>query len=278
MKKFRKRSKYLFIKKKFYKLLTFLLFSSTLVVYAQSLSDLNKEKYYKLEINQFDYLVLNSYPQTVIDIKSKKNKSIIKLKTHGTMNKYNSRSCNTDNEGSSYVKNSFSDKEKKYLQSSDLIDYNAENIKFIYNKLQFSTLSEFQSAKAILNFLVAVIKYDRKLAEEIGSGSNYGKSASWVLENKKGTCGEYTNLFIALMRLRGIPCKFVTGLYYSSQQVSFHAWAEFYDNNNGWVAVDPQAGMIGITSNHIKLMEGIDLKDTNFHMANCNFKIKQTIK
>ena len=80
------------------------------------------------------------------------------------------------------------------------------------------------------------------------------------------------------MRLRGIPCKFVTGLNYSDQQVTFHAWAEFYDNNNGWVAVDPQGGMIGITSNHIKLMEGIDLKDTNFNMLTCNFKIKQITK
>lgn len=80
------------------------------------------------------------------------------------------------------------------------------------------------------------------------------------------------------MRLRGIPCKFITGLYYSERQSTFHAWAEFYDNKKGWVAVDPQGAMIGVTSNHIKLMEGIDLKETNFNMANCNFKIKQIAK
>lgn len=60
---------------------------------------MNKEKYYKLEINQFDCVVLNSYPQTVIDIKNKKNKSIIKLKTHGTLNEYNLMSSNI-NDGS----------------------------------------------------------------------------------------------------------------------------------------------------------------------------------
>ena len=36
--------------------------------------------------------------------------------------------------------------------------------------------------------------------------------------------------------------------------------------------------MIGVTSNHIKLMEGSDFKETNFVMANCNFKIKQMAK
>lgn len=272
MRKFRKRSNYLFIKKKLNKILTLVLLTSNLFVSAQSLSELNKEKYYKLEINQFDYSVLNSYPQTVLNIKNKKNKAIVKLKTKGTLNRYNLVNSNSE------FKNGFSDIERIYLQSSDLIDYDKENIGLVYKKLQLSTLSEFQCAKTILKFLTAVIKYDSKLAEEISSGLNYGKSASWVLENNKGTCGEYTNLFIALMRLRGIPCKFVTGLYYSDQQVTFHAWAEFYDNNNGWVAVDPQGGMIGITSNHIKLMEGIDLKDTNFNMLTCNFKIKQITK
>lgn len=271
-KKSRKRSNFLFTKKNILKIVILLLFSSELFISAQSLLDLNKEKLYKLEINQFDYSVLNSYPQTVIDIKNKKNKAIIKIKTEGTLNKYNSMSSNTD------LNIFFSDSEKRYLQSSYLIDFNDKNIKLIYDKLQLSRLSEFQCAKTIINFLTAVIKYDSLLAAEIGAGLNYGKSASWVLENKKGTCGEYTNLFIALMRLRGIPSKFVTGLYYSRQEVSFHAWAEFYDKEKGWVAVDPQGGMLGITSNHIKLMEGIDLKDTNFDMANCNFKIKDITK
>ena len=39
-----------------------------------------------------------------------------------------------------------------------------------------------------------------------------------------------------------------------------------------------KGAIIGVTSNHIKLMEGIDLKETNFDMANCNFKIKQIAK
>lgn len=260
----------MFIKEKLNRILIFSFLLSTFFASAQSVSDFNKEKYYKLEINQFDCEVLNSYPQTVIDIKNKKNKSIIKLKTHGTLNEYNLMSSNI-NDGS------ITDA-KKYLQSSDLIDYSEENIEFIYNKLQLSALSEFQCAKTILNFLSAVIKYDRKLAEEISLGSCYGMPASWVLKNQKGTCGEYANLFIALMRLRGIPCKFITGLYYSERQSTFHAWAEFYDNKKGWVAVDPQGSIIGVTSNHIKLMEGIDFKETNFDMANCNFKIKQITK
>ena len=162
----------MFIKKKLNKILTLVLLTSNLFVSAQSLSELNKEKYYKLEINQFDYSVLNSYPQTVLNIKNKKNKAIVKLKTKGTLNRYNLVNSNSE------FKNGFSDIGRIYLQSSDLIDYDKENIGLIYKKLQLSTLSEFQCAKTILKFLTAVIKYDSKLAEEISSGLNYGKSAS----------------------------------------------------------------------------------------------------
>lgn len=266
-----KIKKYTLIKQKLKMCLisVLLLSSGCLFVSAQSVAELNEEKCYKLEINQYDYSVLNSYPQTVINVKNKKNKAIIKLKTHGTLNEYTA-------DGKAVVsleKNLFAGMEK-YLSSSDLIDYNEENIIDIYRKLNLSSLSEYQCVKSILTFLTSVVKYDNKLAYEISAGLSRGKKASWVLENKKGTCGEYSNLFIALMRLRGIPCKFITGLYYSSQQVSFHAWAEFYDDKNGWVAVDPQGGVLGITSNHIKLMEGIDFVDTHFDMVKCNFKIK----
>ena len=68
----------MFIKEKLKSILILFTLLSTFFVSAQSIADLNKEKYYKLEINQFDCVVLNSYPQTVIDIKGRKNKSIIK--------------------------------------------------------------------------------------------------------------------------------------------------------------------------------------------------------
>lgn len=60
---FNKRDKYMFIKKKLNKILIFSFLLSTFFASAQSVSDLNKEKYYKLEINQFDCEVLNSYPK-----------------------------------------------------------------------------------------------------------------------------------------------------------------------------------------------------------------------
>ena len=69
---FNKRSKYMFIKEKLNRILIFSFLLSTFFASAQSVSDFNKEKYYKLEINQFDCVDLNSYPQTVIDIKNKK--------------------------------------------------------------------------------------------------------------------------------------------------------------------------------------------------------------
>ena len=85
-----------------------------------------------------------------------------------------------------------------------------------------------------------------------------------ILERGKGTCSEYTNLFIALIRKIGIPCRMAVGWIYMPDQnfQGSHAWAECYIENYGWLAVDPQNGFIWFPA-AIKLFHGKDFIDCN---------------
>ncbi len=98
--------------------------------------------------------------------------------------------------------------------------------------------------------------YDKELANEIADGS-FGRSTLDTLSSGKGTCSEYSNVFIALMRNQDIPARMVIGKMYRK---SYHSWAEVYIDGK-WIAVDPQMGKFGVTNMHIKLLHGLDYPD-----------------
>jgi transglutaminase-like putative cysteine protease len=102
------------------------------------------------------------------------------------------------------------------------------------------------------------IAYDERLARQIWNGFVDSQSALATLENGQGTCSEYTNLFIAIMRSQGIPARFVTGVVYEG---GYHAWPEFYLYGVGWIPVEAQGGFVGTTPRHIKLFVGRDFAD-----------------
>ncbi len=76
-------------------------------------------------------------------------------------------------------------------------------------------------------------------------------SAVSVLETKRGVCDEFSNLFIALARSVGIPARYVVGSAYTNTQdindFQYHAWAEVWLPDYGWIPIDPTFGEYGWT-------------------------------
>ncbi|HIH14294.1 MAG TPA: transglutaminase domain-containing protein [Nanoarchaeota archaeon] len=74
-------------------------------------------------------------------------------------------------------------------------------------------------------------------------------SATYVLETKRGVCDEFSNLFIALARSVGIPARYVVGSAYTNAQdindFQYHAWAEVWLPEYGWIPIDPTFGEYG---------------------------------
>ena len=217
----------------------------------------------QLDTNQFDLSVINCIPQKLIDIKD-----------FGVVSRLTIRCKNSFED---FAKTKFSKDKKdieKYLQETEYIDFKNPAVIDLSGKLKLNELSPMDCAKAVLqniNQSTGFIKYDSQLALQISSGITYGYPASEVLKKSKGTCGEFANVFIALMRLNNIPCKYIQGYMISPEGQTLHAWAEFYDEKTGWIPVDPQAGMFGVSPYHVKMLEGVDFSKTGADFSSLKF-------
>ena len=73
--------------------------------------------------------------------------------------------------------------------------------------------------------------------------TRYDSSSDDVLAAGAGVCQDFTHLMLGLLRLRGIPCRYVSGYLHVSpaedEAAQSHAWVEFYSPSVGWVPFDP---------------------------------------
>ncbi len=86
-----------------------------------------------------------------------------------------------------------------------------------------------------------------------------------------GDCDEFTDLLITLARIRGIPCRRLTGYYIlkPSKQPEAHAWGEIFSSNIGWITTDVALNNIG---NHN--IQYIILKIEEFNPALPDYQVQ----
>jgi hypothetical protein len=78
------------------------------------------------------------------------------------------------------------------------------------------------------------------------------QGAKAMMENGVGECGDYSALFIALARVKGIPARAVVGFWAISGTNQAHVWAEFYLEGIGWIPADPTVGQSERVKNGIQ--------------------------
>jgi transglutaminase-like putative cysteine protease/predicted glutamine amidotransferase len=83
-----------------------------------------------------------------------------------------------------------------------------------------------------------------------------------VYTNRRGVCQDFTNLFICLARLLGVPARYVCGYIYTGpknpnqvQSEASHAWVQLYLPEAGWKGFDPTNGILTQTS-HVRVAVG----------------------
>ena len=82
-------------------------------------------------------------------------------------------------------------------------------------------------------------------------------TAEAALKQRKGVCQDYAHVLIALLRLTGIPARYVAGLMRGEGES--HAWVEA--NCNGyWYGIDPTNNLLTDDS-YIKFSHGRDYED-----------------
>ena len=73
--------------------------------------------------------------------------------------------------------------------------------------------------------------------------TRYDSTTEEFLELRAGVCQDFTHLMLALLRLRGLPCRYVSGYLHVEgsdvEPAQSHAWVEFHSPSAGWVPFDP---------------------------------------
>ena len=127
-----------------------------------------------------------------------------------------------------------------YLKANSQITFNDKmrDVAFPYSK-------SLEKAAELAMFVHNYIKYDLSLVGE-------SKPSDWVMDNKRGVCVEYANLLSSLLKISGIPSRYVVGYAYSSVENKLvgHAWVEILAEDGTWIPLDPtwnEAGYLDAT-------------------------------
>jgi transglutaminase-like putative cysteine protease len=97
--------------------------------------------------------------------------------------------------------------------------------------------------------------------------TDLGTTAYQVFLNRAGVCQDFTNLFITLARLLGVPARYVCGYIHTGNNGdtragsdATHAWVELYIPNIGWKGFDPTNGVLPQTD-HVRVAVGRHYRD-----------------
>jgi transglutaminase-like putative cysteine protease len=85
----------------------------------------------------------------------------------------------------------------------------------------------------------------------------------WKL--KAGVCQDFAHILIEMLKLVGIPARYVSGYICTGQngmrgEGATHAWAEAYIPDHGWLGIDPTNSCIA-NENHVRLAVGRNFSD-----------------
>ena len=73
--------------------------------------------------------------------------------------------------------------------------------------------------------------------------TQYDSTTDDFLELGAGVCQDFAHLMLGVLRLRGIPCRYVSGYIHldgaDGEAAQSHAWVEVYSPAAGWIAFDP---------------------------------------
>lgn len=125
-----------------------------------------------------------------------------------------------------------------------------EGILRLYREQNADALKEYDACLALSEAVHRALVYTP-------GATDVHTTAAQALARGKGVCQDYAQLLLSLLRLRGIPARYVAGLLEGEGQS--HAWVEAA-LSDGWYAFDPTNRLV-VDDSHIKLSHGRDCAD-----------------
>jgi hypothetical protein len=129
--------------------------------------------------------------------------------------------------------------QRKYKQSFSYWPVGSSAIQDISQEHWFATDDLSTWVREASTYIAMKIKYPEKQDRRLG--------ADQALRTRSGDCDEFTDLFITLARIRGVPCRRLTGyfIHQTNLEAEPHAWGEILSPTIGWIPVDIALRNIG---------------------------------
>ncbi|MHC4185806.1 MAG: transglutaminase-like domain-containing protein [Planctomycetota bacterium] len=122
---------------------------------------------------------------------------------------------------------------KEFLRQERYIEKDHPRVQQIAESIEGKTQTD--TVKQIYTYVINNLEYIIQGEEDLG--------AVRALENNKGDCSEYSDLFVAICRAKNIPARVATGYTVRSDDVSpKHHWVEVCLEKYGWVPFDASWG------------------------------------
>jgi transglutaminase-like putative cysteine protease len=100
----------------------------------------------------------------------------------------------------------------------------------------------------------------KALAYEKGA-TDVTTTADGALEIGRGVCQDYSHVFIAACRMRGLLARYVSGyLFDDGRTAASHAWADVLIPGMGWISLDP-THVSHQTARYVRVAVGRDYGD-----------------
>ncbi len=114
----------------------------------------------------------------------------------------------------------------------------------------------------LLDTLLEINQTIHKEYKYVQGSTNLFTTPFEVYVNRRGVCQDFTNVFICMARLLGVPARYVCGYVYTgpkatntAQGEASHAWIQLYLPQIGWKGFDPTNGTLTQTE-HVRVAVG----------------------
>jgi transglutaminase-like putative cysteine protease len=116
----------------------------------------------------------------------------------------------------------------------------------------------FKAALELCEYVYTNFKYIKGI-------TNVDSTLNDVWNLKAGVCQDFTNILMQMVRMCGIPARYVSGYICPTDDISrgegaTHAWIEAYIPFYGWLGLDPTNNAIA-NENHVRLAVGRNYAD-----------------
>jgi transglutaminase-like putative cysteine protease len=133
-----------------------------------------------------------------------------------------------------------------------------EEVKHVAEKERCNPCTPFVSTKHICEYVYKNFAYQKGI-------TTVETTIEEVWKLKSGVCQDFAHMLLVMLRLMGIPARYVSGYICPNKsgmrgEGATHAWVEAYMPSFGWLGLDPTNNCI-VNDTHVRLAVGKNFSD-----------------